>query len=265
MPSTVLQQKLSCYDEVFHNIQEMKKEDCLTDITLSLCDGSEIRAHRVILAAGSPYFKVMFTSGFKEAKQNVIQLPSLAPDAVNTIVDMLYTMKLPRIKQSNVESLLLAASFLQVTAIVNHCANFMVKNLHASNCLETLQLITIYGSKSAEAKCLRFIDKSFEKCSKTESFLALDKETFQTIITRQRLAMPTVKVILTSVLDWVRHDSELRKEALPHLLNRIHLHSLPSEYIENEILTDELILENELCKKLVSQAISHQQTCAARP
>ena len=55
------------------NLNEQRKDGFLCDVTLKV-EGRSFQAHRNILAAASPYFKVMFGSNFKEKNQSVINL-----------------------------------------------------------------------------------------------------------------------------------------------------------------------------------------------
>ena len=62
----------------------------LCDIVIKIGD-SRIRAHKVVLSAGSRVFKAMILGGFKESSQQEIELPSLIGSAVCRVVDYLYT------------------------------------------------------------------------------------------------------------------------------------------------------------------------------
>ncbi|AAQ93300.1 VACCL3_214 [Vaccinia virus] len=44
------------------NISNLLDDDILCDVIITIGDGEEIKAHKTILAAGSTYFKTMFTT-----------------------------------------------------------------------------------------------------------------------------------------------------------------------------------------------------------
>lgn len=74
----------------FSVFQEMRKLDELCDITLRV-NRREIRAHRVVLAACSSYFRAMLTTGFLESNLGTISLQDCDETAVEQLVDFLYT------------------------------------------------------------------------------------------------------------------------------------------------------------------------------
>lgn len=57
-------------------------------------NGSEIWAHKIVLAANSDYFNVMFNSGFKESKESEIVIQDLDPHIMSLLIEFMYTSKL---------------------------------------------------------------------------------------------------------------------------------------------------------------------------
>ena len=63
----------------------MLREKILTDIVLKV-GGREFHAHRMVLAAGSDYFKASLTRGFKEG----IDIPDFDPNIFNLVLEFIY-------------------------------------------------------------------------------------------------------------------------------------------------------------------------------
>jgi len=76
-------------------------------------------ARRIVLAANSDYFHVMFTAGKKELNQELIELKdeSISPDALKIVMDSIYTGDL-RVNEENVFEVIAAADHLRVTSVV---------------------------------------------------------------------------------------------------------------------------------------------------
>ena len=52
----------------------------------------EVKAHKNVLAACSPYFLAMFT-GFNERNQDRVTLNEVDPSALSTLIDYVYSSK----------------------------------------------------------------------------------------------------------------------------------------------------------------------------
>lgn len=66
-----------------------------------MADGVEIPAHKMVLAACSPYFYAMFTS-FEESKQERITLQGVDHFALSLLVDYVYTSEV-HVTEENVQ------------------------------------------------------------------------------------------------------------------------------------------------------------------
>ena len=103
-------------------LENLRNREELCDVVLRVAE-TEIKAHRVVLAAVSPYFNAMFTGDLAESKQKVVQLNDLDPSAVQMFVEFAYVAK-ANISVDNVQSLLTVASLLQVESLVENVAAF---------------------------------------------------------------------------------------------------------------------------------------------
>lgn len=114
----------------------MKHNEMLTDVKLEVMNET-FPAHKIILAAASPYFKgnlilipinsgqfcnyfcyyclspAMFTSGLRENNASVVQVRGVCPTIMRKILSFIYTGEIV-INQLIVCQLLPAASMLQV-------------------------------------------------------------------------------------------------------------------------------------------------------
>ena len=124
------------FQQLFDKLNKLRCEDDFSDVTLGADNGVNIQAHKLILAAASPYFETMFKSSskFLESDQNKIKLKDVSGDSLRVLIDYIYTGKII-ISEDNVEDILIAANFLQLQAVKDTCANVLMEKITVSNCL----------------------------------------------------------------------------------------------------------------------------------
>ncbi|XP_042236867.1 actin-binding protein IPP-like, partial [Homarus americanus] len=89
-------------------------------------------AHRVILSAGSEYFKTMFTCEFAEKTKQSIEMKFMKPNILQLLVDFIYTGNM-KITVENAQELIAAANMLMMSRAVRFCTDFLKSELHPSN------------------------------------------------------------------------------------------------------------------------------------
>ena len=84
------------------------------------------RTHRIVLAANSDYFHVMFAHGMKESNQEVIELKdeNISVAAVKKLMHFMYSGEI-NVNDENVFEVLIAADHLQVTSVVQQCCKYL--------------------------------------------------------------------------------------------------------------------------------------------
>ena len=66
------------------------KETCFCDVTI-IIGKRQFLAHKAVLAAASPFFKAMFSSGMEEERSNEIVLHEMSAEIFNKILSFMYT------------------------------------------------------------------------------------------------------------------------------------------------------------------------------
>ena len=95
--------RLRTQDPDVQNSLRMSGDLC--DVTIVVAD-QEFRAHKVILAASSPYFKAMFATAFDEKDHSKIIIQDIIPKYFEMILEFIYTGRRLEITVDNVQSLL---------------------------------------------------------------------------------------------------------------------------------------------------------------
>lgn len=73
-------------------MNNLRKQGILCDVIL-VVQGKHILAHRVVLAAASHFFNLMFTSSMMEATNHEVELGGAEPEIIELLVEFVYTAR----------------------------------------------------------------------------------------------------------------------------------------------------------------------------
>ncbi|OUC40142.1 hypothetical protein D917_04335, partial [Trichinella nativa] len=73
-------------------------------------------------------------SNMSEAVQGKIRIHGVAPDALKSLVNFMYTSEIA-ITAENVQYILIAADLLEMSEVTNCCCEFLKSQLNPSNCI----------------------------------------------------------------------------------------------------------------------------------
>ena len=108
----------------------------------------------------------MFTNGMKESSQHEIHLDergeTIDSDAFEALINFAYSGKVS-ISTSNVQSLMMTASFLQLSRVRDACAEFLMARLSPNNVLGIKSFADSLGCSILVAACHKFVKKFFAK------------------------------------------------------------------------------------------------------
>ncbi|XP_031594396.1 kelch-like protein 25 [Oreochromis aureus] len=241
-------------DSVLTHLNTMRKQCMFTDVTLWAGDRS-FPCHRAVLAACSRYFEAMFSGGLRESLDTDVNFrDSIHPEVLELLLDFAYSSRVI-INEENAESLLEAGDMLQFHDIRDAAAEFLEKNLHASNCLGMMLLSDAHQCKRLYELSWRMCLVHYETVRESEDFYSLSKDQLLELILSDELEIEDEQVVFNSVMRWVRYDLEGRRLHLPELLTGIRLALLPSECLLEAVACEELIMADKRSRSIVEEAM----------
>ncbi|NXT44527.1 KLHL4 protein, partial [Pelecanoides urinatrix] len=241
-------------EQTFRKMENYLQQKQLCDVLLIVGD-QKIPAHRLVLSAVSDYFAAMFTNDVREAKQEEIKMEGVDPDALKALVRYAYTGIL-ELKEDTIESLLAAACLLQLSQVIEVCCNFLMKQLHPSNCLG----IRSFGDAQGCTELLRvahtYTMEHFTEVIKNQEFLLLPANEIAKLLSSDDINVPDEEAIFQALMMWVRHDLQNRQRDLGMLLSYIRLPLLPPQLLA-DLENSPMFADDLECQKLLMEAMKY--------
>ncbi|NXN55410.1 KLHL4 protein, partial [Rynchops niger] len=241
-------------EQTFRKMENYLQQKQLCDVLLIVGD-QKIPAHRLVLSAVSDYFAAMFTNDVREAKQEEIKMEGVDPDALKALVRYAYTGIL-ELKEDTIESLLAAACLLQLSQVIEVCCNFLMKQLHPSNCLG----IRSFGDAQGCTELLKvahiYTMDHFTEVIKNQEFLLLPANEIAKLLSSDDINVPDEEAIFQALMMWVRHDLQNRQRDLGMLLSYIRLPLLPPQLLA-DLENSPMFADDLECQKLLMEAMKY--------
>ena len=187
--------------------------------THELCDveievgARKIYAHKVILAASSPYFGAMFTG---DTSQDEVTVKDVDETAMDILIDFCYTSTIV-VEKNNVKTLLPAACLLQLAEIQDVCCKFLKRQLDPSNCLGIRALADTHACQDLLRIADKFTQHNFQEVMEHEEFLLLPLPQLIEIISSDELNVRSEEQVFQSVMNWIKYNMGERR---PHRQQR---------------------------------------------
>ncbi|XP_072454423.1 kelch repeat and BTB domain-containing protein 12 isoform X1 [Notamacropus eugenii] len=234
-------------------IKNMKELAEMIDVVL-VAEGERFPCHRLILAAFSPYFKAMFTCGLLECAQREVILYDITAESVSIILNYMYNVDLD-INNANVQTVAVAAYFMQMDEVFSICQKYMMDHMDASNCVGIYYFAKHIGAEDLSDQAKKYLYQHFAEASLHEEILEIDVDQLMGLIQSDDLNISREESILDLVLRWVNHNRESRLESLVELLKQVRLGLVNPSFLREALKRNTALLCNSDCIDLIQGAL----------
>lgn len=204
------------YHDAFVSMNRMRQRGLLCDIVLHVAN-KEIKGHKLVLASCSPYFHAMFTNEMSESRQTHVTLHDIDPQALEQLIQYAYTAEIV-VGEGNVQTLLPAASLLQLNGVRDACCKFLLSQLDPSNSLGIRGFADTHSCSELLKSAHKYVLQHFVEVSKTEEFMLLPLKQVLDLISSDNLNVPSEEEVYRAVLSWVKHDVDSRRQHVPRVV-----------------------------------------------
>ncbi|XP_025777386.1 kelch repeat and BTB domain-containing protein 12 [Prionailurus viverrinus] len=243
---------------LLNKVKNMKELAEMIDVVL-IAEGEKFPCHRLVLAAFSPYFKAMFTCGLLECTQREVILHDITAESVSVILNYMYNAAL-EINNANVQTVAMAAYFMQMEEIFSVCQKYMMDHMDASNCVGIYYFAKQIGAEDLSDQSKKYLYQHFAEVSLHEEILEIGAHQFLTLIKSDDLNISREESILDLVLRWVNHNQELRTEHLVELLKQVRLELINPSFLRQALKRNTMLLCDAACIDIIQNAFKAIKT-----
>ncbi|KAJ6668327.1 hypothetical protein lerEdw1_015704 [Lerista edwardsae] len=234
-------------------MKSMKALAEMIDVVL-VAEDEKFPCHKVMLAAFSPYFKAMFTCGLIECTQKEVALHDMSADSVSTLLHYMYTAEL-YLTNSNVQSVAVAAFFMQMEEVFGMCQKYMMDHMDASNCVGIYYFAKHIGAEELSDHARKYLYQHFSEVSLHEEILEIEAQQLLSLIRSDDLNVSREESILDLVLRWVNHSRQVRADHLLELLKQVRLVLVSPSFLVQARKRNVVLLSNSQCSEMIEGAL----------
>ena len=213
---------------LLNGLSILRQDEELCDVELRAGD-TKIFGHKVVLAAISDYFRAMFTGKMEESFVRTVYLHDMDEKSVAHLIDFAYSGHIS-ININNVESLLISANILRVSKVISACTEFLVKQLHPSNCLGFLEFSERLSLKELQRSCMDFAVEQFMDLVQYEEFGYASFQTIKALVSNENINVSSEDYAFDFIEKWILYDRKKRSIYFNELFEEVSVSmlSIPS-------------------------------------
>ena len=210
-----------------------------------------IPAHKLVLAIGSPVFFAMFYGQMADTRDS-IELPDCDYESLLELFRFIYSDEVELTGSNVIHVLYLAKKYL-VPSLAEKCAEFLRKNLDASNVFSILPHAQKFEDKDLENRCWEVIEVHTEEALTSDDFVVAERSLVESVAKREKLNVKEVE-LFKAVDRWAEKKIEEQGIVTDGNTKR--------RIIGEEILKDirfPLMLQNEFASFVIDSNILHMK------
>ncbi|KAI4584299.1 hypothetical protein MJG53_007578 [Ovis ammon polii x Ovis aries] len=217
--------------KAFKVMNELRSKQLLCDVMI-VAEDVEIEAHRVVLAACSPYFCAMFTGDMSESKAKKIEIKDVDGQTLSKLIDYIYTAEI-EVTEENVQV------------------------LQSQRMTDAVEMASPLASSAARRTGIRNAEQHFPEVMLGEEFLSLSLDQVCSLISSDKLTVSSEEKVFEAVISWINYEKETRLEHMAKLMEHVRLPLLPRDYLVQTVEEEALIKNNNTCKDFLIEAMKY--------
>jgi len=244
------------FGSVISNLDSFRLHEELTDLILIVEEWKRIPVHRCILAAASPFFRSMYSSGMMESFRNEVELKDVNYEEVKLVVNYIYTGGVTTLNRENVGDVLRVADLFLIQELKQICSNFMTKNMITlRDVIATFGLAYSHCLEELQNHAADFISTNMDALLQSNHFLEAEADDVASFFRSDHIVFVTEDAAFQGLLQWITHRVDDRLQYLEGLLPCVRLTLVSNNFLTEHILNNRIIRESENAMDLVKETL----------
>ena len=227
------------------------------DIITLVVNDCALKAHRKVLAEASPFFEKLLDSDMKESNEGVVRLEMFTESVMRKTLGFIYTGNVQILNEDDARDMVVIADYLFLLNLKTLAAQALQQKLNASNCIPIFRFAYEYRCEDLVSKAKNFLLANFTElfAANREDVLEMSSEELIMLISSDELPVKVEKDVFDIILAWINHDRNMRKNCFTELFRHVRLVCISRDSLCSDIVTNDLVTDNECCLELVKEAI----------
>ena len=210
--------------------RQLWKEGRFCDVIVKSQDGTEHRAHSVVLSSASTFLENLLAGPFLEGGQVREEKPveiAASEAAVSALLDYVYGGQPEAHMEDSLELLRLADAYglPELAAAMEAGLRSALTTAPVASVLKLLEQTRTQGLYDLQAACEEKVAANFERCIQHAEFLKLSPSQLTKLLQREDLVVSREEVILTGIFAWFNSNKD-KGQLLGVLLQHVDFQSI---------------------------------------
>ncbi|KAK7089512.1 myoneurin-like [Littorina saxatilis] len=228
-------------------INKLRRGGQLCDVII-VAGNARIAAHRLVLAASSPYFGPLLEPTHSPPVNGMpleICLNDLDPDPMEQIIEFCYTSSIC-VNEENVWTLLPTATRLQMSELCDLCTDYLRSSLSPDTSMQTCLAALRSGLVDLAADAQKMLKDDLDKVLESEGFLEMNVNDVSEVLQALPSSVLGHRDTVRAIRNWFQYKQDSRQfnaaqlaRSFPGLLSRLK-EFLPEDVVLRPVDFDSL-------------------------
>ena len=241
--------------ELIYRLNALRKKESFFDVTVSVKD-KEFKAHRLVLAAASPFFLSLLVSDMREGKEQFIriELEEATGSVMEDIFKYIYTGNVA-VTKDTAHNIVAVADYLLLPGLKTLACDVLEENITTENCIFNYYFADKYQCLELMEESCGSINSNFSSVMKTDDFLKLDIAQVVKWVSSDDVTVTSEEEIFKGIVKWVTYKKSERESNFAELFSQVRLKSVSRKFLSNELVNEELVATSKETLNFVLRSI----------